>query len=37
MFAQQASVQMPCHAIEIKEEARQRSIGFIWPDKEIHI
>lgn len=37
MFAHQSSVQMLCHAIEIKEEAPQRSIGFIWPDKEVHI
>jgi len=37
MFAHQASVQMLCHAVEIKEEAPQRSIGFIWPDKEVHI
>ena len=37
MFAHQANVQMLCHAIEVKEEAPKRSIGFIWPDKEVHI
>ena len=37
MFAHQASVQMLCHAVEVKEEAPKRSIGFIWPDKEVNI
>lgn len=37
MFAHQANVQMLCHAVEVKEEAPKRSIGFIWPDKEVHI
>lgn len=37
MFAHQANIQMLCHAVEIKEEAPKRSIGFIWPDKEVHI
>jgi len=37
MFSHQSNVQMLCHATEIKEEAPKRSIGFIWPDKEVHI
>lgn len=37
MFSHQSNVQMLCHATEIKEEAPKRSIGFIWPDKEVQI
>jgi len=37
MFSHQANVQILCHAVEIKEDIPARSIGFIWPDKEIKI
>ncbi len=37
MFAHQASVQMLCRAVEIKEKEPVRPIGFIWPDKKLQI
>jgi len=37
MFAHQASVQMLCRAVEIKEKEPVRPIGFIWPDKKLEI
>ncbi|MEH6502313.1 MAG: hypothetical protein V7682_00280 [Cycloclasticus sp.] len=37
MFAHQANIQMLCHAIKVKKAAPSRSIGFIWPDKTVHI
>ena len=37
MFSHQGNVQMLCHAVKVEKEAPKRSIGFIWPDKEVNI
>lgn len=37
MFTHQANIQILCHAIKIKKDIPSRTIGFIWPDKEIKI
>jgi hypothetical protein len=37
MLAHQSSVQILCYATKIQESSPKRSIGFIWPDKEVHI
>ena len=36
LFAHQSTVQMMCHAIEIKQEEAEKPnpIGFIWPDHD---